>query len=331
MENERSSRAIGSEQTIGSNAQTGSAREQGKQKAAEVAEEAKHKAGEVVEQAKHKAAELTTEAKTRAADEFDTRKSQAISRLDGVASALRQTSRELENQEDTTIAQYTDAAADQVERFSHYLDQRDFGQLVNEVKQLAHRQPEMFVAGALAAGFLVGRFFKSSRTPARDESYGGYGYEYGGYGYGGYASGPAYSGEYGNAGEYGRGYDRYASADYGYRREDRYQRDAERREIDPRGMGYLDDEYRDYDSQNTGSSIGQTGSGFSGSGAQGAGTSANATGWSQAQSAQGENAPGGRTQGQDSGRSNPQDQPGRQGSSGASVRDQGAQGQSGKE
>lgn len=222
MENERSNQSMSnSSRSSQQPSQMASAREQGeqaveqgKQRAAEIAEDAKHKAGEAVGQAKQKASELTEEAKMRASDEFDTRKSQAVSRLDGVASALRQTSRELQNQDDDAIAQYTSAAADQVERFSHYLEGKDLRQLAGEVKSLAYRQPEMFVAGALAAGFLVGRFFKSSSAPGgRGESYSGYGYD----NYraqGSYYAGPSYSGE-------SRGYGSYESGrDYGYRRGD---------------------------------------------------------------------------------------------------------------
>jgi hypothetical protein len=41
-------------------------------------------------------------------------------------------------------------------------------ELWKDAQQLARRQPELFVAGALAAGFLAGRFFKSSAAPQRD-------------------------------------------------------------------------------------------------------------------------------------------------------------------
>jgi hypothetical protein len=53
--------------------------------------------------------------------------------------------------------------AGQLDRFSTTLRDREIGSLLEDAKQLAHRQPEMFVAGALAAGFVLGRFFKSSR------------------------------------------------------------------------------------------------------------------------------------------------------------------------
>jgi hypothetical protein len=61
------------------------------------------------------------------------------------------------------LAQYTDSLAGQLDRFSTTLRDREIGSLLEDAKQLAHRQPEMFVAGALAAGFVLGRFFKSSR------------------------------------------------------------------------------------------------------------------------------------------------------------------------
>src|SRR5690606_32391534 len=108
-----------------------------------------------------------------------------------------------------------DAAADQVERFAHYIESRDLNQLFSEVKGLAQRQPEIFVAGALAAGFLVGRFFKATSSPMSEEY--GYSGEYRGYG----PQGTVYSSGYG----YGeaRGYGRYeTSQGYGYREDEEY-------------------------------------------------------------------------------------------------------------
>lgn len=139
--------------------------EQVKNSLGEVADQAKQKVSETLDEAKQKANETLGEAKQQAESKFDEQKRLAADRLSGVAGALRQTSQGLHDQDDT-IAQYADSFAEQVDKLSNYLRERDLSQLVGDVRQVAHRQPELFVAGALAAGFLLGRFLKSSGSPS---------------------------------------------------------------------------------------------------------------------------------------------------------------------
>jgi hypothetical protein len=55
------------------------------------------------------------------------------------------------------IARYVEDAGDQVRSFSHSLHARRWNELVAETEEFARRQPTLFVLGAVAAGFLVGR------------------------------------------------------------------------------------------------------------------------------------------------------------------------------
>lgn len=130
----------------------------------DVVQDAKAATGEMAAKAKQVVDETMSEAKDQVRSTLGEQKARAADQLTGVAEALRQTSQELHNHERSNIAQYADAAADQVERFSSYLKDRDFTDLWDDIQTVAHRQPEVFVAGALAAGFLIGRFFKSSDT-----------------------------------------------------------------------------------------------------------------------------------------------------------------------
>lgn len=139
---------------------------------------------ETVDEARHTVTATLADQKTRAADQ-----------LSDVANALRRTGEELHSQEHPTIAQFADAAAEQVERFSSYLKQGDLGDLWQDVRNVAHRQPELFVAGALAAGFLVGRFLKSSSGRTRRDYGSQYPYYPGSQGnYGQHQSGATYTG-----------------------------------------------------------------------------------------------------------------------------------------
>jgi hypothetical protein len=147
--------------------------------------------GEMTDQAKHKAAETLDQVKQQAQSKIDQQKQQAADQLSGVAGALRQTSQNLET-ENAPLAQYADSFAEQVDKMSNYLRERDLSELFNDVRQVAQRQPEIFVAGALAAGFLLGRFLKSSGT----SSYGSYSEQQYGETRPGFQS--AYQNEYGN-------------------------------------------------------------------------------------------------------------------------------------
>ena len=82
------------------------------------------------------------------------------------------------------MAQFVERAADQIERFSNHLRERDLNDLVGEAQRFARQQPAMFIGSSFAAGMLAARFIKASR-PTRsfdDRSYSGYGGEGGGSG-----------------------------------------------------------------------------------------------------------------------------------------------------
>jgi len=142
--------------------------EQAKQTANETLNQAKQVVSETLGQAKEAVAESFSEVKGQIQSTFDDQKTQAVGRLGSVAHALRQTSEQLNAQHETTLAHYAQAAAEQLETWSGLLQTKNLNELVNEVQAFAHRQPEIFIAGSLAAGLLFGRFLKSSgaRTPS---------------------------------------------------------------------------------------------------------------------------------------------------------------------
>ncbi len=124
----------------------------------------------VSDRAKQIAQDSLHEAKEQLRSALADQKYVAAGQLHEVADALRQTSQGLHSHDKGGIAQYADSAADQVERFSSYLEGRDFGELWDDLQTMANRQPELFVAGALAAGFLAGRFLRSSGTGSSEPS-----------------------------------------------------------------------------------------------------------------------------------------------------------------
>ncbi|MCB0088525.1 MAG: hypothetical protein KDE54_11480 [Caldilineaceae bacterium] len=135
-------------------------------KTGEWAEQAQTKAGELGDQAKDQASQFAQQAKTEAASTFDQQKNRAAHQVDNVASALRQSSQDFRTHDQEMFARYTDMAAEQMEQFSGYVRSKGFNDVLDDVRELAQRQPELFVAGTLAAGFFLGRFLKSSRHGA---------------------------------------------------------------------------------------------------------------------------------------------------------------------
>jgi hypothetical protein len=98
----------------------------------------------------------------QATAQLNTQKNKATDGLGSVAHAVRDTTQRLRQENHDTVARYVEQAADQIERFSTRLKDRDVGELVNEAQRLARRQPALFVGGAFAVGLLGARFLKSS-------------------------------------------------------------------------------------------------------------------------------------------------------------------------
>lgn len=120
---------------------------------------------------------LVDKVRERASAQLTSQKDRALDNLGGVAQAVRKTTQTLREQQHGTLASYVDQAADQIERFSQNLKNKDVGELVNDAQRLARRQPALFVGSAFALGLLGARFFKSS-SPDRYRP----GYDYGEYG-----------------------------------------------------------------------------------------------------------------------------------------------------
>ena len=94
-----------------------------------------------------------------------------------MAQAVRQSTQHLREQQYDTVAQFVERAADQIERFSNHLRERDLNDLVSEAQRFARQQPAVFIGSSFAAGMLAARFIKASR-PTRsfdDRGYRGYG------------------------------------------------------------------------------------------------------------------------------------------------------------
>jgi len=132
-------------------------------------EQAQHRLGEVVEKAESTVGKVTNQAKRQATSQLDSQKYRAVDGLEVVAEALRQTGQRLQDEQQAPIGRYVDRAAERLDTVTDYLREHDAQEIVSDTEDLARRQPGLFLSGAVALGFVVGRFLMSSgeRAAAR--------------------------------------------------------------------------------------------------------------------------------------------------------------------
>ena len=107
--------------------------------------------------------------KDRATTQLSSQKERATGVVDVLAHAVRQTTDQLRHDQHDTIARYVDRAAEQLERFSGTIRNKDIGELVRDAGRFARRQPTIFIGGSFVAGLILARFLKSSREINGDE------------------------------------------------------------------------------------------------------------------------------------------------------------------
>ena len=95
----------------------------------------------------------------------EAQKIRGVEAIRGFARAADRAASELA-QQSPAVARYIRDAAKQVEDFSNNIRGRSVTDLMHAATDLARSQPAVFFAGALAAGFALSRFLKSSAAEA---------------------------------------------------------------------------------------------------------------------------------------------------------------------
>ncbi|MCU1562422.1 MAG: hypothetical protein JWN05_801 [Arthrobacter sp.] len=146
-----------------------------KEEAAGVAGQAAGAAQTVAETAKVEAANVASEVKTNARDLLQQARadftSQAGTQQQKVAEGLRSISGELENMANASdqpgvAADLIRQAAERSKSVASWLENRDPGSLLAEVKSFARQRPGVFLLGAAGAGVLAGRLGRSLQAGA---------------------------------------------------------------------------------------------------------------------------------------------------------------------
>jgi ElaB/YqjD/DUF883 family membrane-anchored ribosome-binding protein len=115
-------------------------------------------------------AEFVDAARSAAESLLEEQKRQVADRVSGVAAALQSAANSLAHSQNALVARYVEQAAGQVEDISRMVRDRRWNEIAAETEDFARRRPTLFVVGAAAAGFLVGRLLWAATNGVRDRS-----------------------------------------------------------------------------------------------------------------------------------------------------------------
>lgn len=135
-----------------------------------LSDQAKRVGQEAAEQVQQQASQATATLREQAKSQMSGQKERAAGQLQGVVSALEETAGALRQQDRYGIADYTDGAAQQLQRIAGQLEQKDIDQLLREAGNAVRRRPGLFLGGAFAVGILGARFLKSSSPETTSSS-----------------------------------------------------------------------------------------------------------------------------------------------------------------
>jgi hypothetical protein len=107
--------------------------------------------------AKESARHLGDQMRDAMASLIEEQKERMAAAVQGLAETLRQTADTLERDAKPAAAQYADQAAAQIDRLSARVRQQHWQDMVAQLEGFARRQPQLFLTGAVAAGFIIGR------------------------------------------------------------------------------------------------------------------------------------------------------------------------------
>lgn len=149
-----------------------------KDKAADSAQAGKQAAGEVAQTATDKATDVAQEAKTQARHVIgqaqDQLRGQASTQHRNLVGNLRSLGDQLNSMAEPSDqpGQATDLVAEagsRVHSAASWLDEREPGHLLDELRSFARRKPATFVLGALAAGVVAGRLTRGVVAVHQDD------------------------------------------------------------------------------------------------------------------------------------------------------------------
>lgn len=115
-----------------------------------------------VDEAKEYTKDMAGRAKEQGRSMFEEQKDSAAKQVDSAAHAFRNTAEQLQGEGQSQASRYVGMFAEQLESFGGQLRHKNMDSLIRDAEDLARRSPGIFIAGSVAAGFVLARFLKSS-------------------------------------------------------------------------------------------------------------------------------------------------------------------------
>jgi ElaB/YqjD/DUF883 family membrane-anchored ribosome-binding protein len=157
-------------------------------------DQASAKVQDAASAAQEKASELREQGSARLRDQFDQRSNRAGSQVRSLAEALHRSGNDLSSEGNASGARLAEQAADRIDRFGGYLEQKSGDELMRDIETFARRRPWILAGLGLLAGVAAARFVKASS----EQRYGDYRRTTG-------QQWPTRQGLVGTSGAYGRG------------------------------------------------------------------------------------------------------------------------------
>ncbi len=126
-------------------------------------EEVRKKAQADLEEGKQRAREATDQAKAEAEARVESGSQRAAENVDEIAEAVGTAASRLSDSEHESLAEYANQLSSQLSGMSAKLRERNVDELAADVRNIAHRNPALFVLGSVAVGMCLSRFAKASR------------------------------------------------------------------------------------------------------------------------------------------------------------------------
>ena len=128
------------------------------------------------ERVKQLGADLAAAARDRGMQELEGAKGQLAEGAERVAAAVERTADALEGDGDggDAVSGFGRSLAGMMRQLAGGLRERDIDQFASELGSLARRNPGVFLAGSVALGFGIARFFKARAPQSRSPQQGGW-------------------------------------------------------------------------------------------------------------------------------------------------------------
>jgi hypothetical protein len=131
--------------------------------AASLSNDLKDAANSASRAVKEQASEFVSSVGHELSKTAEDQKARGVEAIQGFAKAITCAANELQAQSPGLARSVRDAAT-KVEGFSENIGNRDINELMKAATELARAQPMLFIGGAVAAGFALSRFLKSSAS-----------------------------------------------------------------------------------------------------------------------------------------------------------------------